>query len=183
MVVLWVALLSSGVALAQNRDSIDDCADNSVNYDDVSNLTRQEKIDLMDKALLNSLNKYERCQNSRDKTSATSATDSAESAESAEMTRSTASSEMSGTTATGESESNSQMNEDVTEEKGQNREGRGKRLLGSGKIPDDIPPADNDSVLEEQIRQAALNETDPEIKEKLWNEYRKYKGLPVVGKH
>ena len=45
-------------------------------------------------------------------------------------------------------------------------------------IPEDIPQDDNDSVLEEQIRLAAMNEKDPEKKKRLWNEYRKYKGLP-----
>ena len=55
----------------------------------------------------------------------------------------------------------------------------GKVLL-NGKLPDDIPPTDNDSVLEAQIRKAATNEKDPEIQKKLWNEYRKYKGLPHV---
>lgn len=49
----------------------------------------------------------------------------------------------------------------------------------SGAVPDDIPPVDNDSVFEAQIRAAAENETDPEIKKNLWNEYRKYKGLPI----
>ena len=49
----------------------------------------------------------------------------------------------------------------------------------NGAIPDDIPPADNDSVFEAQIRAAAENETDPEVKKNLWNEYRKYKGLPI----
>ena len=49
----------------------------------------------------------------------------------------------------------------------------------NGKLPEDIPPANNDSVLEAQIRQAAINETDPDTKAKLWNEYRKYKGLPA----
>lgn len=52
--------------------------------------------------------------------------------------------------------------------------------IGSGKLPDDIPPVDNDSVLEKQIRIAATAEKDPAIKAKLWNEYRKYKGLPLV---
>jgi len=52
--------------------------------------------------------------------------------------------------------------------------------LGSGKLPEDIPPVDNDSVLEKQIRAAAMAEKDPAIKAKLWNEYRKYKGLPLV---
>ena len=54
------------------------------------------------------------------------------------------------------------------------------RVLNNGKLPEDIPPSDNDSVLEAQIRQAAIDEPDPELKKKLWNEYRRYKGLPQV---
>ena len=46
-------------------------------------------------------------------------------------------------------------------------------------IPDDIPEPDNDSVLEAQIRRAAKEETDPRVRAELWNEYRKYKGLPA----
>ena len=48
----------------------------------------------------------------------------------------------------------------------------------TGKIPEDIPLADNDSALQAQIRRAAMNEQDPIIKERLWDEYRKHKGLP-----
>ena len=51
-------------------------------------------------------------------------------------------------------------------------------VAGSGQVPDDIPQPDNDSVLEAQIRRAAMEETDPRIRAELWNEYRKYKGLP-----
>lgn len=47
----------------------------------------------------------------------------------------------------------------------------------NGKLPEDIPPADNDSVVEVQLRQAAIAEKDPQKKKKLWNEYRRYKGL------
>jgi hypothetical protein len=50
----------------------------------------------------------------------------------------------------------------------------------NGKIPEDILSADNDSVLQAQIRQAAINEKDPKVRAKLWNEYRKYKGKPQV---
>ena len=50
---------------------------------------------------------------------------------------------------------------------------------GSGDVPDDIPAPDNDSVLEAQIRRAAMEETDPRARAELWNEYRKYKGLPT----
>ena len=50
-------------------------------------------------------------------------------------------------------------------------------------IPDDIPRGDDDSVLEAQIRRAAMQETDPKIQAELWNEYRKYKGLPTKPLH
>ena len=55
----------------------------------------------------------------------------------------------------------------------------GVRSDTSGDIPEDIPDPDNDSVLEAQIRRAAMEETDPRIRAELWNEYRKYKGLPA----
>ena len=48
----------------------------------------------------------------------------------------------------------------------------------TGAPPDDIPPGNNDSVFEAQIRKAAENEKDPVVQKNLWNEYRKYKGLP-----
>ena len=50
--------------------------------------------------------------------------------------------------------------------------------LTNGKTPDDIPKVGNDSVFEAQIRAAAMAETDPNTKKNLWNEYRRYKGLP-----
>ena len=55
----------------------------------------------------------------------------------------------------------------------------GVRSDTRGDIPDDIPEPDNDSVLEAQIRRAAMEETDPRTRAELWNEYRKYKGLPA----
>jgi hypothetical protein len=41
--------------------------------------------------------------------------------------------------------------------------------------PADIPSGDDDDVVARQIREAAMNETDPVLREKLWEEYRKYK--------
>lgn len=49
----------------------------------------------------------------------------------------------------------------------------------NGRAPLDIPAADNDSVLAAQIRRAAETETNPERQARLWNEYRKIKGLPT----
>ncbi len=41
--------------------------------------------------------------------------------------------------------------------------------------PDNIPCADNDDVVARQIREAAMNEKDAELRDALWEEYRKYK--------
>ena len=43
--------------------------------------------------------------------------------------------------------------------------------------PDDIPSGDDDDVVARQLREAAMRETDPQLREKLWDEYRKYKGI------
>ena len=68
--------------------------------------------------------------------------------------------------------------EDIVEYENDQRFDQGETKKNNGMIPEDIPQDDNDSVLEEQIRLAAMNEKDPEKKKRLWNEYRKYKGLP-----
>ncbi len=44
-------------------------------------------------------------------------------------------------------------------------------------IPKDIPDGSDDDIVARQIREAALKEIDPALREKLWDEYRKYKGL------
>jgi hypothetical protein len=41
--------------------------------------------------------------------------------------------------------------------------------------PKDIPDGSDDDVVARQIREAAENETDPELKAKLWKEYKRYK--------
>lgn len=41
--------------------------------------------------------------------------------------------------------------------------------------PADIPSGNDDDVVARQIREAALKETDASLREKLWQEYRKYK--------
>jgi hypothetical protein len=42
-------------------------------------------------------------------------------------------------------------------------------------IPDDIPPPQGDDIVAQQLREAAIAETDPELQKKLWEEYKKYK--------
>ena len=44
-----------------------------------------------------------------------------------------------------------------------------------GKPPPDTRPGSDDDVVARQLREAAEKETDPELKKKLWEEYRNYK--------
>ncbi|MEO1319334.1 MAG: hypothetical protein AAFV30_02000, partial [Pseudomonadota bacterium] len=45
------------------------------------------------------------------------------------------------------------------------------------RTPDDIPDPVYDDIVSRQLREAALAEEDPVIREKLWDEYRKYTGI------
>jgi len=54
--------------------------------------------------------------------------------------------------------------------------GTGARRQGRSQgTPPDIPDGSDDDVVARQLREAAEKETDPELKKKLWEEYRKYK--------
>lgn len=44
-------------------------------------------------------------------------------------------------------------------------------------VPEDIPAGSNDDVVARQLREAAMREPDPELREKLWDEYRAYTGI------
>jgi hypothetical protein len=43
--------------------------------------------------------------------------------------------------------------------------------------PEDIPNGRDDDVVARQLREAAMSEPDPELREALWDEYRNYTGL------
>lgn len=45
--------------------------------------------------------------------------------------------------------------------------------------PEDIPTGNDDDIVARQLREAAIREPDADIREALWNEYRKYKGLEI----
>ena len=54
--------------------------------------------------------------------------------------------------------------------------GPGSRQAGtSSSAPPGTPDGSDDDVVARQLREAAEKETDPELKKKLWEEYRKYK--------
>jgi hypothetical protein len=58
---------------------------------------------------------------------------------------------------------------------GSRRQGDYRHTASKETIPEDIPDGSDDDVVARQIREAAMAETDPELREKLWEEYRKYK--------
>jgi hypothetical protein len=47
--------------------------------------------------------------------------------------------------------------------------------------PPDVGDGRDDDVVARQIREAAMKEEDPAIREKLWDEYRRYKGIRTGG--
>lgn len=184
----------------------DDCSRVELEYeDDGKVLTAAEKTARMDKAFYESLARFERCQTSLsgggdnggggggngnageggEGGSAGNAGDSADSADGSDGgVQSVPSSSVSGTEpdrdkkeAAAKDDATARETALQSPQTGMDRQSGD--MPGSGKAPDDIPPADNDSVLEAQIRAAAEAEQDPEKREKLWNEYRRYKNLPA----
>jgi len=57
-----------------------------------------------------------------------------------------------------------------------NRPGEYKNQgAGNPNIPADISDGTDDDIVARQLREAAIQEKDPALREKLWDEYRKYK--------
>jgi hypothetical protein len=189
--------ISSFASAEESLGSTIDCSQVDINYTDNPDLTNSERLEAMNNAFFESINRFELCNLSNQSSSSSSTANAAESSASsgsessaAEETGendesgmiSAASPSMSGT----EQESSlpessfpdeSDMPENITEEGevAKTYAGNGS----NGAIPKDIPGANNDDVIAAQIRLAAEIETDPVKKAKLWNEYRKYKGLPL----
>ena len=56
------------------------------------------------------------------------------------------------------------------------REGQDLKGVDSESVvPEDLASTEGDDVIARQLREAAMKEPDPELREKLWDEYRKYK--------
>jgi len=186
---LFVFYIFQSVAYAQESlEASVDCTDVQIDYADDSTLTRGERIHHMDKSLSRSLNKFELCLSEKEKVESNGANgnpgaagDSTGSSEGGATSGSVPSSTVSGNELPAAEDNvkheEPEVNPTVQTTNNENGKYEGSISTGSGKLPDDIPSADNDSVLAAQIRRAAEHETDPTKKEQLWNEYRKYKGL------
>jgi hypothetical protein len=200
--LMTIALTYSGLSQAdESANSGPDCKNVSVDYLDDPTLTRAEKLARMEQALSDSLNRFELCKIniSSNSSSANSGNGSGagagsgsdggsggdagngNSAGGASATESVASDVMQGTEQAPSTETTSAnaANSQASTESGSGEISASGNIAKNGKIPEDIPPADNDDAIAAQIRVAAEAETDPEIRKKLWDEYRKYKGMNV----
>jgi hypothetical protein len=67
--------------------------------------------------------------------------------------------------------------EEVGEEEGARPEGAEAETgdVSNGRIPPDVGDGSDDDIVARQLREAAMKEEDPELREKLWDEYRAYK--------
>ena len=61
-------------------------------------------------------------------------------------------------------------------ERGDPLEGMSEQEVAQ-RTPDDIEVIIDDDIVAKQLREAALAEEDPVLRERLWEEYRKYKGM------
>lgn len=191
-----------------------DCTDVQVEFNEDPLLTREERLEAMNRAFLRSLSKFDNCQRANaagggqaggasgagggssgagEGGGEMSGTEGGAAGDGLEAGRaSVAASDMSGTEPVDTVEAAASQGvgdisgSDSTELSSLSTEdpagvrGTGEETLENGRVPEDIPPAENDDVLAAQIRRAAMNEPDPEIREKLWDEYRNYKGLPAA---
>ena len=200
-------LAQSGSGAAPSAElGVVDCAETTVDYARDPNLTPEEDLARMDAALNQSLNQFDACQIARMSNSAGGGEasggggygGSAGGGGSSSGQGSTASSDMAGAQKPSkalkpsqredrEQQQNASLGsagsaEDVEQGEPTNSSRKDDQdAVDNGKVPEDIPPADNDSVLEAQIRKAAMNEKDPEVRARLWDEYRKYKGIEKDG--
>ena len=191
------SMLYSGLSQAdESASNTTDCKNVSVDYLDNPALTRAEKLARMEQALSDSLNRFELCHitissnsssaNSSNGSGSGAGTDGGDdagngnSAGGASGTESVASDMMQGTEQVPSNEAMAAASDtQESTESGSGKISASGNVAENGKIPEDIPPADNDDAIAAQIRVAAEAETDPEIRKKLWDEYRKYKGMNV----
>lgn len=183
-----------------------DCSNVKVDYTNNPDWTHNERVEAMDKAFFESVNRFELCnlsnsanhsgssskgggQASNDGSAEGNGESKGEGKGEAESERegegdgnesrsSSASSTMTGTEKQTEVDENGKSDDYATNESASKEAAKQNAgYQGNGASPKDIPNADNDDVIASQIRVAAEIEKDPVKKKKLWNEYRKYKGL------
>lgn len=197
-------MITKSFALEKSITEEIDCSDITIELDS-DTVDINEKLQEMDDAFYDSLSQFEYCSENSSisgggggsaggggGSSADSASSSSDGGDgngsemqgSSESSASSPSKGISGTEKASKSSQSASGNQESAEESDTQTDSltsgnieKNDKFSDNGKLPEDIPPADNDSVVEAQLRQAAIAEKDPQKKKKLWNEYRRYKGL------
>lgn len=179
LILMSLAYFTQSVQADQITAPQSECGEVDIRYSDDPSLTRAEKLQLMEKAFFESLSRFEMC-NLSNNNNHTAAQDDTSAAQGGAAQDSVASSDMEGSESGVDSVESAA--EAFADSDSQTLETPPPFQTGgstNGAIPDDIPPANNDDAIAAQIRLAAERETDPDIQKKLWNEYRKYKGMKI----
>ncbi len=187
LAIFSIFFLHSTAYTQESLELAVDCTNIQIDYSDDPTLTKGERINKMDESFSRALNKYKLCyqeikkkETNNTNENSGGANEAAESSNGKNIGEAVANSAMSGTELPAaedsvQEESKNNLTLQTTDIK--NRNYLGSVSTANGKLPDDIPSADNDSALAAQIRRAAENESDPKKRKLLWDEYRKYKGL------
>ena len=161
----------TGVAAAhENRDADqyggapDDCTAFMIDSSEDDTLTQAEKVAELDEALYDSVDRYDAC------VQKVAAEDNSGGGGGGGAGAGSAGEAQTGSENGGLSTTENTL-EPFENPVSQNPD---QQTSQSGAVPKDIPSADNDSVLQQQIRAAAMAEQDPVKKQKLWDLYRKY---------
>lgn len=194
-IFLILSLFKTNLIATEN--STNSCENLSVDYEENEFLTQREQLDLMDSALLKSIENFDECIANKNKKTKSNSIKAVDNNNVRESKNARESNEVRGTSINNSQYKNDGFEqsfsadieesfkpESVNQESASNdnliMSNEVSEVSGSnGKIPDDIPLDDNDDVLARQIKNAALNEADPEKQKKLWDEYRKYKNLKI----
>lgn len=178
--IIMLIYIVPSVSAVENLGGAIDCSNMEIHYTDNPEWTRSEKIDAMNNAFFESLDRFELC-NLSNKSSASSAFVADEVGQTLNSNDGVeesfvANRALAETKTTADDLSNDAASSATTSQKPTEQSTDG--INSNGGKPEDMPNADNDDVIAAQIRRAAEIEQNPIKKEKLWNEYRKYRALP-----
>jgi hypothetical protein len=187
LVLIYLASVANTFADDSLSSGID-CSEIDINYADNPDLTRAERIAAMEAAFYESVNRFETCNLSNSSQAASQSGGQSGNSGSGASDGSEADGDNEGNNAEGAFESVaspvlSGTEIDIEPPEFDSSEPTTEEVTtisaagANGAKPEDIPDANNDDAVAAQIRLAAELEKDPEKKEKLWDEYRKYKGI------
>ncbi|MEM0516539.1 hypothetical protein WCN91_14130 [Pseudoalteromonas sp. YIC-827] len=146
-----------------------DCTAVEIDEIDPATLTKQERIKLMENALLDSVNKYSTCLDKVQQQMASEQGQGSSSAQGQAQQGAQAESESQGTLA-------EQMNEDLplsTQDQGSTEE-QEKMKSGGGRAQQIVKPKDNDSIICTMLYEEISKETNEATKQALIKQYEDY---------